>query len=247
MKILKWLGIIIVSLLIIGAAAMFLLSESEPEGYEGTEADNLAKEMLSALNYDAFQDLRYLQFSFFRGEHHYKWDKHENVAEISWGDYKVVMKLDTREAKVFEAGAPMNNEIQANAVINEAWKYWCNDSFWMIAPYKVFDPGTTRSVLETENGNTRGLKVKYTSGGYTPGDAYLWEIASDGKPISWKMWTSILPVQGMSFTWERWVDVEGALLSTFHSNSVLEMEMTNIKGGNDLTQLGWAPDTFNYK
>ena len=247
MKVIKWIGLVLVALLLTGVAAVFFLSESEPEGFEGTEADKLAKEMLTALNYDAFKELRYLQFSFFRGEHHYRWDKHQNVVEVVWDDYKVIMQLDTKAAKVFENGAPMVNEIQAGAIVNEAWKYWCNDSFWIIAPFKVFDPGTQRSVIKTEHSNTRGLKVKYLSGGYTPGDAYIWEISEDGKPFSWKMWTSILPIQGMETTWEKWINIEGALLSTFHSNPVIEMEMQNVKGGNDLAQMGWAPDTFNYK
>jgi hypothetical protein len=116
----------------------------------------------------------------------------------------------------------------------------------MVAPFKVFDAGTKRSLVETEHSNTRGLKVEYASGGYTPGDSYVWEIAENGKPAAWKMWASILPVKGMETTWEKWIDIEGAQISTFHSNPVIEMEMLNVKGGNDLTQLGWTPDTFSY-
>jgi len=135
MKIIKWIALVLLAVILVGTAALFFLNESEPEGFEGTEADNLAKEMLTALNYEAYKDLRYLQFSFFRGEHHYRWDKHENVAEVIWDDYKVVMQLDTKEARVFEKGAPMVNKVQAGAVVNEAWKYWCNDSFWLVAPF----------------------------------------------------------------------------------------------------------------
>jgi len=247
MKTLRWIGLSLMAIVLIAVIALFVVNEKEPTGYKGTEADKLAKDMLTALNYDAFNELKYLQFTFFRGKHHYRWDKANNVAEVVWDDKKVVMQLDTKEAKVIVDGAPVVEEAQKAAYVNEAWKYWCNDSFWMIAPYKIFDAGTERSIIETVHANTKGLKVHYASGGYTPGDSYVWEIGPDNKPVSWKMWTSILPVKGMETTWEKWIDVEGALLSTYHSNPVLEMEMQNIKGGNDLTALGWAPDTFSYK
>ena len=249
MKILKWILIAIVAIALLIAATLFLMSEKEPQGHKGTEADELAQNMLTALNYGAFNDLRFVQWSFFMGKHHYRWDRFDNVAEILWDGNKVIMNLDTKEAQVFQNNGPITETTYKNALINEAWKYWCNDSFWMFAPFKVFDPGTERSIVETENSNTKGLKIHYESGGHTPGDSYVWEIKDDDNmPISWKMWTKILPVKGMETTWEKWIPLEGgALVSTFHSSSVIEMEMFNIKSGNSLQELNWSNETFNYK
>lgn len=246
-KVMKWILIVLAVLILIGIIAKFALSESEPSGVPGNKADQVAQDVLTALNHDAFKALPYIGWSFFRNKHHYKWDKRNNVAEITWDKNKVVMQLDTKEALVTQNGKQITELVYKNALINEAWKYWCNDSFWMFAPFKLFDNGVERSIVHLDNGNT-GLKVHYSSGGHTPGDTYLWEINKDNIPISWKMWTNILPIDGMEVTWEKWQNLTGgAKISTFHGSSLVEMEMKNITSGNSLPELGWSNDTFKYR
>jgi len=245
MKYLKWILIAVAAIFLIGFLAIKLVSEKEPQGFKGTEADQLAKDMLTALNKDGFDELAYLQWTFFRGEHHYRWDKKNNVAEIVWDDKKVIMQLDSKEANVYVGQAPVIDTFTRNTHINKAWEYWCNDSFWLIAPFKVFDPGTSRSIVE-ENGKKQ-LKIEYHSGGVTPGDSYLYELNDKNIPVSWKMWTKILPVKGFETSWDKWVELPGGgMISTFHSNSLIDMQMNNVKGGNSLSALGWKEDIFKY-
>jgi len=247
MKYLKWLGIIILTLMLLGVIGICAVSEEEPLGAPGTKADELAQSVLEALNYEAFKELRYIQWTFFGGKHHYKWDKHDNVAEIKWDKNKVVMQLDSKEAIVSQDGKPITELVYKNALINEAWKYWCNDSFWMFAPFKLFDPGTERSVVNLDSGK-QALKIHYASGGHTPGDTYLWELNDQNIPVSWKMWTSILPIDGAEFTWEDWQSLEGgAKISVLHSSPVIDMKMKQINSGNSLAELNWPAETFKYK
>jgi len=246
MKYLKWLLGLIFLLVVIAFLFLQITNEKEPVGSTGSEADNLALAMQSALNKDAFDKLNYLQWTFFRGQHHYRWDKKNNIAEILWDDNKVVMQLDSHKGLAYQNQAPVLDTIQRNALMNEAWKYWCNDSFWLIAPFKAFDPGTSRSLVE-EDGKTK-LKVSYNSGGVTPGDVYLWELGADNKPVAWKMWTSIIPKKGFETTWEKYIELPGgAQISTFHSNALIDMEMKGIKGAHSLADLGWLENTFKYK
>ncbi len=246
MKYLKWLLALIFVLIVIAFLFLQITNEKEPVGSTGSQADKLAMDMQNALNKDSFDKLNYLQWTFFRGKHHYRWDKKNNVAEIQWDDNRVIMHLDSKVGRAFQNQAPVLDTIQRNALINTAWKYWCNDSFWLIAPFKVFDPGTTRSIVE-ENGKTK-LKVSYHAGGVTPGDVYLWELDETKKPTAWKMWTSIIPKKGFETSWEKYVELPGGtLISTFHSNALIEMEMKNIKAAHNMSELGWLEDTFKYK
>lgn len=244
-KVIKWIAIIILSILVCGALFLFVTNEKLPEGYVGSEADKKADAMLIALNKKAWDELRYVQFTFM-GTHHYRWDKVDNVAEIMWKDNKVVLQLDTKEAIVYEDNSPVTDNHYRNSKINKAWEYWCNDSFWFCAPFKVYDPGTSRALVETEEGG-KALKVTYGSGGVTPGDSYLYKLGADNIPTSWKMWTKILPAKGFETSWEQWRTLKGgAMIATSHQSPILDIAITNLKSGNTLQELQWDSQTFKY-
>ena len=99
-----------------------------------------------------------------------------------------------------------------------------------MAPYKIFDKGTERSIATLKNGK-EALLVTYNSGGTTPGDSYLWHLDPTGKPISFQMWVDILPIGGLEASWDDWTTTEsGAQLPTFHKLLILGLEITDIIG-----------------
>lgn len=186
----------------------------------------------------SLDELRYVQWTFFRGKHHYQWDKQQNHAIIKWDDIEVVMALNEVQGSVRKGGQALSGE-EKQEHINTAWNYWCNDSFWLIAPYKVFDPGVERSVINEDR--KKGLLVQYQSGGVTPGDAYLWWLDETNKPTSWQMWTSILPMQGIENSWEGWKTLPGgAMVSTVHDGLPMKAEMSNVNAGMSPSDIGLA-------
>ena len=232
-KVLKITGGVIVfftlpTLLLFGF--MYLkYNEDLPTGQQGSEADQLATKMLSALNEDAYLNTDYIEWTF-KGRHHYKWYKSDNTCEVYWDDFTVILDLENRSnSKVFVVEQPYNG-IEQQDYIQKAENYFNNDSFWLVAPYKVFDKGTERRLVKTED-QKDALLVTYNSGGTTPGDSYLWHIDANGKPTSFQMWVDILPIDGLEATWENWVTTEtGAELPTFHKLLFLGIEMGDVKG-----------------
>ena len=246
MKNIKYVIILLMSSIFFSGC--FSGNDKELVGFSGSEADVLAKNVLDALNYSAWKELNYIAFTSFRGVHHYKWDKHQNVAEIIWEGNRVVMNLDTKEALVYQNSAPVTALVYKNALINEAWKIWNSDSFWLFAPFRLFDPGTTRSIVQSSHSNTQALKIEYSPDGKNTGNRYVWEINEEFMPISWKTWSKFIPLKGMDFTWEKWVVLPGgAKLCTYHSNQAIIMEIKDIKSSNSLADLGWSDSTFKYK
>ena len=204
-------------------------NEDLPTGKQGQAVDVIATRMLSVLNYDAYKATDYLEWTF-KNRHHYKWHKSENRCEVYWDDFKVDLDLNTTDnSKVFVLDQEYNG-VEKQDYINKAEGYFNNDSFWLVAPYKIFDAGVERRLVRTK-ANKDALLVTYTSGGTTPGDSYLWHFDDNGKPLRYQMWTSILPIDGLSASWNDWVTTEsGAQLPTFHKLLVLGLEIDNIVG-----------------
>lgn len=232
-RILKIIGGIIVfftlpSLLFFGFLYL-RYNEALPTGKQGAEADALATKMLNALDYQAYKNTDYLEWTF-KNIHHYKWYKSENRCEVLWDHFKVVLDLNNQNnSKVFVAEQEYSG-IEKQDYINKAEAYFNNDSFWLVATYKVFDNGAERRLVTTED-NSKALLVTYKSGGTTPGDSYLWHFNANGKPKSYQMWTQILPINGLEASWTDWTTTEsGAQLPTFHKLLFLGLEMGDVKG-----------------
>ncbi len=114
--------------------------------------------------------------------------------------------------------------------------FFCNDSFWLAAPYKTFDNGVSRTTVDTEDG--QGLLVEYSSGGVTPGDAYLYTFDDQGRPKNWKLWVSIIPVGGLSWTWEDYKTMpQGCQIATLHQG-LISIEINDLATAQTYEELG---------
>lgn len=228
-KFFKILGAIIV--LIIGFLVVyyFINNEDIPEGKTGKEADALAIKMFNAINHEAFENTEVLEWSF-RDQNFYTWRKQEGIVEVSWDENKVILNTNTTDKSV----AFINNKkVDNTELIQVATNYFNNDSFWLVAPYKIFDKGTERRIVKHEGKDA--LLITYTSGGSTPGDSYLWILDENYLPTSYKMWAKIIPIGGVSATWSNWKNTEaGIILPTKHKLSLFGMEisMGNVKAYN---------------
>ena len=207
----------------------FKYNEDLPTGIQGEQADALANNMLSSLNYEAFKNTNYIEWAF-RNRHFYKWNKAKNTCDVYWKEYKVSLDLNNPNySKAYVHSFKVDSDM-ANELIGKATKYFNNDSFWLVAPYKVFDKGTERRLVILENSEKARL-VTYKSGGTTPGDSYMWLFDASGKPKSFKMWTSLLPINGLEATWTDWVTTQsGAQLPIFHKMFIFGLEINHLKG-----------------
>lgn len=212
MKFLKWTSIVLVSLVVILFVSVKIASKSLPEGEQGPEAEALADKMLAAINKTAYDDLSYLEWTF-RDDHHFSWNKTDHTVIVRWDHYEVNLSPNDLTGTGKKGEFELTGESLDEAV-KKAWSLFANDSFWLVAPYKIRDPGTMRRLIQTEEGPA--LLVTYTSGGVTPGDSYLWYLDDEGRPVAWEMWTSIIALKGMRFTWENWSNHNGAWFAPDH-------------------------------
>lgn len=231
-KILKILAGLGVFVLVILTVLYFTYNKPLPTGTSGPEAEALAAKMLNAINHEAYKETRFLEWSFANESHHYKWDKKENTVEVKWKDFVVNLNLSSySQSKATKAGVQLQEAAKEKAIA-KAVSFFNNDSFWLVAPFKVFDPGTERGIVLLEDGS-QALLVTYTSGGSTPGDSYLWKLGANGFPESFRMWVSIIPVGGLEASWEDWKIMEsGVFLSTSHQLGPFSFQMEDLKAYN---------------
>jgi len=210
-------------LVIIGGFALILwiFSKPIPEGKPGPEADALARKMQTALNSTAYDTLGALSWNF-KGIHDYIWDKRNDRVKVYWEETMVDLNLTNNTGEVYLSGNQKNDEGE----VKKSLEYFYNDSFWLVAPYKVFEGGVERSIVETEEG--KALLVKYTTGGTTPGDSYLWYLDEKGFPVKYQMWVKIIPVGGLEFTWEDWKQYAGGVWLPGTHKGVIDIEMINV-------------------
>ena len=219
-KFFKFLGILLVVLIVAGTVFYFVKNEDLPQGKQGVEADALATKMFNAINHKAFETTEIIEWDF-RNAHFYKWYKHKSIVEVSWDENKVI--LNTKEPKKSEVFVN-DKKVDNPELIQTAESYFNNDSFWLIAPYKIFDAGTKRSIVNYEN--KEALMITYTSGGSTPGDSYLWFLDDNYMPTSFKMWTKVIPIGGVSATWSNFKNTKsGIKLPTNHTRSLFGLEI----------------------
>ncbi|MCB0635179.1 MAG: hypothetical protein KDC54_01100 [Lewinella sp.] len=201
-KFIRWAVIVLGSLLALLLIAGALLHQPRPESGPSPAADALARHMQHAIGVEAWRGVRWVNWTFRTGTR-YLWDKENDLVEVQWGDHRVVLHTPTRSGIAYSDGREVTDEATKAALLDKAWEQFANDSFWLIAPFKAFDPGTQRSVVTLGDGS-KGLLVEYLRGGVTPGDAYLWLLDEDDRPRAWQMWVSILPIGGLTFSWENW-------------------------------------------
>ncbi len=242
-RIFKWLLAITMILFLTLFLVGFMLSSDLPEGKKGEQADLLAKKMLTAVNQEAWDTTYYLQWSF-RGGHDYVWDRKDRRVEVKWAKNRVILDLANWEnGKAFKNEKVMQNK-DRDKLIDKAWGFFCNDSFWVIAPTKVMEEVVERRLVMTKEGN-EALLVTYKSGGTTPGDSYLWHLDEDGLPNSYQMWVSIIPIGGVKATWEDWETTStGLKVATKHKLGPLNVAISNLKTAHTLEALNLDRNPF---
>ncbi len=236
------LGGIVVVLVLLFVGAYLIYNKPLPEGTSGPEADRLANKMMAAVGAKNMDETNILTWTF-NGSHHYVWDRKRNLVEVKWGDNQVLLNLDEWEkGKAFDDGKEVTGD-ELDKKHGKAWEIFCNDSFWFIAPTKVFDEGVKRSVVKDEDGHD-ALLVTYTSGGVTPGDSYLWLLDESGLPKAFRLWVSIIPIGGVKATWEDWKTLgTGLKVATNHKFGPMPLPITGTAAGT-MAELKMSQDPF---
>ena len=177
-------------------------------------AESVAAHVMQALGgQQAWDNTHYIRFNFVGRRAHW-WDKWSGRHRVEWDSkekqhYVVLENVNTKEGKAWLDGKPLDGE-KAKEALENAYGAWVNDTYWLIEPYKLRDPGVNLSYdgEETIDGKTYDkLALSFGKVGLTPGDRYWVYVNRDtGLVDRWAYILQDMPKEGPPtvWKWEGW-------------------------------------------
>ncbi|MBC3759816.1 hypothetical protein H7U19_15490 [Hyunsoonleella sp. SJ7] len=153
---------------------LFCLSISAQQSDE--KAITIANKVVDAMGgMENYNNTRFIKWDF--GKRILFWDKwNGNVRVESPKDSIVILiNINTLEGKVFEKDKLLD-ERSAKKWLKKGKNWWINDSYWLVMPWKLQDPGVTLKHIKTEKlekGNMADvLQLTFSEVGVTPDNKY---------------------------------------------------------------------------
>ncbi len=186
-----------------------------------TPAEELALGVLAAMGgAQAWADARHVHWNFFGAREHW-WDKHTGDVRIVAGSTTLLMNVHTREGEAYRDGTPLGGE-ELDALFEQGYGWWVNDSYWMFMPYKLLDPGVHLEHLGPEDLSdgrpAQALSMTFDAVGLTPGNRYVVRIAEDsGLVEEWSFYAQAEDDEPrFTMPWSDWEWFGGIRLAAEH-------------------------------
>lgn len=198
-------------------------------------ADSLALRMVAAAGGNGrvspkqepngWADVPVIGFDFARGTdegrrliRRHLWDRQTGQYRVDWtaGDTTLVAFFDVdafdteQPAGTVYADGEMLPQSEAAPKLQQAYSGYINDTYWWLAPAKLFDPGVTRGLApDSSTDSTRVLTLAFDGVGLTPGDRY-WLTAdrTTGRMLGWQFHLEGNDAPGPFIAWTHYIAVD---------------------------------------
>ncbi len=189
----------------------------------------IVKQMTDAMGgQETWNNLPYLRFDFVVvrdgkevARFRHWWDKKHGRCRVEGPDDQgrtvtAIFSLSDLKGKSFTDGIADTDPANVSAIIENGYERWVNDTYWLIMPFKLRDPGTRLNYARADhaaNGDPCDvIELTFAPGiGLTPQDHYWiyvnrkthlvdqWEYVLQGQkpppqPATWENWTAVGPV-----------------------------------------------------
>jgi hypothetical protein len=203
------------------------MPDSDPRAIQ--VADQVMKALGGRERWDALPGLRWT-FQTATGDtlrppRRHTWDKHAGLHRVEGqgreGPYVIVHHMDGSAGQAWMNGTPIEGD-SLTRLMKRAMSLWINDTYWMLMPYKLRDPGVhLKYDGEAREGHEvyDRLALSFENVGDTPGDRYWVYVNRRNHRV--EKWAYVL--QGTSpppqvWTWEGWEEHGGLWFPTVHRN-----------------------------
>ena len=199
---------ILLFLAITALVAANLAAQSTPS------PESIADQVMKALGgKEAWDQTRFIRFTF-AGRRTHNWDKwtgrHRLEGQTQDGKkYLVLDNINTHEGEAWLDGQKLEGAA-AKEWLDRSYGAWVNDTYWLLMPYKLRDPGVNLEYAGSEqiDGKTYDkLHLTFGNVGLTPKDQYWAYINRDTHLMD--RWAYVLQDQApgsepTGWKWEGW-------------------------------------------
>ncbi|HVE65268.1 MAG TPA: hypothetical protein VNC59_01710 [Thermoanaerobaculia bacterium] len=193
-------------------------------------ADRIARELLASLGGEAAWDkARQLRFDFAveregkrAAEFRHLWDRYTGDYRLHGTDksgapYAVYFNVNTREGTALVNGRQVEGD-EKTKLLETAYGRFINDTYWLLAPWKVFDPGVVREYAGEKTGPEGVLcdvlRLSFEGVGLTPKDLYwLWVTREGRRMVQWEYVLGGAQEAPSVALWKDWRTFSGVSLS----------------------------------
>lgn len=216
----------IASLLVAGLSAF----TGAPPLAADERADQVARELVAALGGPAaWEKARLFRFDFVveregkrAAEFRHLWDRYTGDYRLQGSDksgapYAVYFNVNTREGTTLLNGRPVEGE-EKKKLLETAYGRFINDTYWLLTPWKVFDPGVKREYAG-EKSSPDGtscdvIRLSFEGVGLTPKDVYwLWVTRDGRRMVQWEYVLGGAQEEPTVAFWKDWRAFSGISLS----------------------------------
>jgi hypothetical protein len=163
--------------------------------------DELAKRTIGVLAGSDWDHARYFSFSFDVerdgkrvASFPQRWDRDTGDYRVSGKDreghdFLVIMNVETKQGRAWLDGVEVKDP---KDLLVTGYKRFINDTYWLLMPLKMLDPGVHRENAGTQSDSCNRsfdvVKLSFDKVGLTPGDQYwAWINRDTGVVEQWRM------------------------------------------------------------
>ncbi len=236
---------------------ILLSSTSVSFAQSDDEAIAVAERVITRLGgQDNWNNTRYIAWTIFGRNH--LWDKWTGDYRVEYDTTMVLMNIHTMSGKQLimdtAVGGAFNNHFSEKETLDNAYSHWVNDSYWLIMPYKLLDPGTQLKYLGANSIDQDGsmLKVEqieltFENVGLTPQNKYVISVDENDLVVRWDFFSNADDAEArFSRPWTKWSAYGNIWLSTGRSFDLGSgIDVTNLSLPNEVAETAFkkAADT----
>jgi hypothetical protein len=214
-------------------------------------ADQVMKSLGGKKRWDDLEGLRWTFGSSvgdtIRSTRRHAWNKHTNWHRVEGKTragqaYCFIHQVGTDQGMAWMDGVAIEGD-SLQKLLKRAQSLWINDTYWMLMPYKLRDPGVT---LKYDGESKAGgvtydkLALSFENVGETPGDRYwVYVNRGDHRVEKWEMVLQSDQPPPRAYTWEGWEQHDGLWFPTAH-----RQDKTNVFTNAVETVKGFGPTEF---
>ena len=208
---------------------------------------------------DGWSHARYLRFDWIverEGKRvvarsHY-WDRFSGRYRVDGVDggkpYSVYFNVNTRAGEAVVGGQKVSDAAQAKKWLDDGYEAFINDSYWLLAPFKIFDPGVSLTDAGEQNGPSGEpcdvIKLTFAGVGLTPKDVYWLYV--DKKTHLVDEWKFVLNGESKppsAFAWKDWKKVGSIQLASMRQaiGKASVIRFDNLKVSTDVDEAALTP------